>query len=132
MPMTDVVNIHDAKTHFSRLVERASHGERITIARDGVPVAMLVALEPETRLKRPIGIDRGRIVIRDDFDDPLPEFDDHADDPIEPDDEPAREGAPGHPCLALGGGRHDRLSVRRAGPSSRTAARSCCSARRAH
>jgi len=86
--MTDVVNIHDAKTHFSRLVERASHGERITIARDGVPVAMLVALEPETRLKRPIGIDRGRIVIRDDFDDPLPELDDHADDPIEPDDEP--------------------------------------------
>ena len=55
--MTDVVNIHDAKTHFSRLVERASRGERITIARDGVPVAMLVALEPETRLKRPIGID---------------------------------------------------------------------------
>ena len=49
--MTDIVNIHDAKTHFSRLVERASHGERITIARDGVPVAMLVALEPETRLE---------------------------------------------------------------------------------
>ena len=86
--MTTVVNIHDAKTHFSRLVERASHGERITIARDGIPVAMLVALEPETRAKRPIGIDRGRIVIRDDFDEPLPELEDHADDPIVPDDEP--------------------------------------------
>ena len=84
--VTDAVNIHDAKTHFSRLVERASRGERITIARDGVPIAMLVALEPETRPKRPIGIDRGRIIIRDDFDDPLPELEDHAEDPIEPDD----------------------------------------------
>ena len=70
-----VVNIHEAKTHFSRLVERASKGERITIARDGTPVAMLVAIEPETRPRRPIGLDRGRIVIHDDFDDPLPEFD---------------------------------------------------------
>ena len=89
--MTDVVNIHDAKTHFSRLVERASRGERITIARDGVPVAMLVAIEPETRPDRPIGLDRGRIFIRDDFDDPLPEFDPdymHPHDPLRPDADP--------------------------------------------
>jgi len=82
--MPETVNIHDAKTHFSRLVERARRGERITIARDGVPVAMLVAIEPETRPKRPMGIDRGRIVIHDDFDAPLPELEDHADAPIEP------------------------------------------------
>jgi prevent-host-death family protein len=86
--VTETVNIHDAKTHFSRLVERARQGERITIARDGVPVAMLVALEPETRPKRPIGLDRGRVIMHDDFDDPLPELEDHADDPIEPDDAP--------------------------------------------
>jgi prevent-host-death family protein len=73
--VADVYNIHDAKTHFSRLVERARQGERITIARDGVPVAMLVAVEPQTVIRRPIGMDRGRIVIHDDFDDPLPEFD---------------------------------------------------------
>lgn len=73
--MTETFNIHDAKTHFSRLVERARRGERITIARDGVPVAMLIAIEPETRPRRPIGMDRDRIVIHDDFDDPLPEFD---------------------------------------------------------
>jgi prevent-host-death family protein len=73
--MDETFNIHDAKTHFSRLVERARLGERITIARDGVPVAMLVAIEPETRPRRPIGMDRGRIVLREDFDDPLPEFD---------------------------------------------------------
>ncbi len=79
--MTDAFNIHDAKTHFSRLVDRVEKGERITIARAGRPVAMLVAIEPETRPKRPIGIDKGRIVIHDDFDDPLPEFDFEADDP---------------------------------------------------
>jgi prevent-host-death family protein len=73
--VTETFNIHDAKTHFSRLVERARLGERITIARDGVPVAMLVAIEPETRPRRPIGMDRGKIVIHDSFDDPLPEFD---------------------------------------------------------
>jgi prevent-host-death family protein len=73
--MGTTVNIHEAKTHFSRLVERARLGERITIAKAGVPVAMLVALEPETRPRRPIGMDRGRIVIHDNFDDPLPEFD---------------------------------------------------------
>lgn len=72
--MAATFNIHEAKTHFSRLVERARLGERITIARDGVPVAMLVAIEPATPPRRPIGMDRGRIVIRDDFDDPLPEF----------------------------------------------------------
>ncbi len=80
-----VVNIHAAKTHFSRLVERAEHGERITIARDGVPVAMLVAIEVETTLRRrPIGMDRGKVIIHAGFDDPLPELEDHADDPIEP------------------------------------------------
>ena len=87
MGVATVVNIHEAKTHFSRLVERASRGERITIARAGVPVAMLVAIEPETQPKRPIGIDRGRIVIRDDFDDPLPELDPdyvHPGDPLRP------------------------------------------------
>jgi prevent-host-death family protein len=80
-----VVNIHDAKTHFSRLVERAERGERITIARAGVPVAMLVAIEPETRPMRRLGLDEGRIVIHSTFDDPMPELDDHADDPIDPD-----------------------------------------------
>lgn len=84
--MDTVVNIHDAKTHFSRLVERAEHGERITIARAGKPVAMLVAIEPEARPTRPIGIDKGRIVIHDDFDDPLPEFDFEIDAPSDPPD----------------------------------------------
>ena len=73
--MSTTVNIHEAKTHFSRLVERAEHGERITIARAGRPVAMLVAIEPETRMERPIGLDKGLITIHPDFDDPVPEWD---------------------------------------------------------
>jgi prevent-host-death family protein len=82
--MDTVVNIHDAKTHFSRLVERAEKGERITIARAGVPVAMLVAIEPTTGLRRPLGMDKGKVIIRDDFDDPLPEFEEWLDAPIFP------------------------------------------------
>ena len=83
--MAAVVNIHEAKTHFSKLVERARNGERITIAKAGIPVAMLVAIEPETRPRRPIGIDKGRVIIHDNFDDPLPEFDpdySHPGDPL--------------------------------------------------
>ena len=80
-----VVNIHDAKTHFSRLIERVRQGERITIAKDGVPVAMLTPLPPERPARRPLGLDRGRVIIRADFDDPVPEFEaevGHADDPL--------------------------------------------------
>ena len=68
--MADVVNIHDAKTHFSRLVERAEAGEQIVIARAGVPVARLGPLVPRT--PREPGGAEGKIVMRDDFDDPLP------------------------------------------------------------
>jgi prevent-host-death family protein len=82
--MSTTVNIHDAKTHFSRLVERAEHGERITIARAGRPVAMLVAIEPETRMERPIGLDKGLITIHPNFDDPVPEWDPEYQDPDDP------------------------------------------------
>jgi len=82
--MSETFNIHEAKTHFSRLVERARLGEPITIARDGVPVAMLVPIEPPAGRRRPIGMDKGRIVIHDNFDDPLPEFDFERDDPNDP------------------------------------------------
>lgn len=69
--MSDQVNIHEAKTHLSRLVDRAEAGEEIVIARAGRPAARLVRVElPEQ--KRPLGTWRGRIEIGDDFDDPLP------------------------------------------------------------
>ena len=64
--------MHDAKTQLSRLVERAAEGEEIVIARAGRPVARLVAYR-ESVGKRVPGRWKGRIVIHDDFDDPLPD-----------------------------------------------------------
>ena len=67
------VNIHQAKTHFSRLLQRVAAGEEVVIARAGVPVARLVAVEPKQGKVRPLGMDEGRIWIADDFDAPLPD-----------------------------------------------------------
>jgi prevent-host-death family protein len=66
------INMHEAKTHFSRLVERAADGEEIIIAKAGRPVARLVPLAP-AGAPRVAGAWRGQVVIHDDFDDPLPE-----------------------------------------------------------
>ena len=68
--MPDQVNLYEAKTQLSRLVERASAGEEIVIAKAGKPVARLVPLAPPTR--RP-GQWKGQIVRSPDFDEPLPD-----------------------------------------------------------
>ena len=64
-----VVNVHEAKTHLSRLLERVDAGEEIVIARNGKPVARLVPVSAEPR--RP-GRLKGRLRIGTDFDAPLP------------------------------------------------------------
>ena len=66
------VNIFEAKTQLSKLVERAEKGQDTIIARAGKPVARLTRIEPK---KRPIrfGLMKGKIHIADDFDDYLPE-----------------------------------------------------------
>jgi prevent-host-death family protein len=64
------VNVHEAKTHLSRLLERVEQGEEILIARAGKPVAKLVPIEAPG--KRPIGLYKGQIWMSDDFDEPLP------------------------------------------------------------
>ncbi|MEL0022364.1 MAG: type II toxin-antitoxin system Phd/YefM family antitoxin [Rickettsiales bacterium] len=66
------LSIHEAKTHLSRLVEEAAAGEEIVIAKAGKPVARLVALASGADRPRRPGSMRGKIEIRDDFDDPLP------------------------------------------------------------
>ena len=66
------VNIHEAKTQLSRLLRRVAEGEEITIARAGVPVAKLIAAGPSGQ-KRPMGMDRGKIWIAEDFDTLPPE-----------------------------------------------------------
>ena len=65
------VNIHEAKTHLSRLLKRVQAGEEITISNRGVPIARLVRV-PHNKVRRQLGIERGRVWISDDFDAPLP------------------------------------------------------------
>ncbi len=65
------VNIHQAKTQFSRLIELAASGEEVVIARSGKPVARLVSYIPKGAVRRP-GSMRGKIRIKNDFDAPLP------------------------------------------------------------
>jgi len=65
------VNIFEAKTQLSKLVQMAENGEDVVIARAGKPVVRLTKLEPE---KKPIvfGLMKGEIWVAEDFDDPLP------------------------------------------------------------
>jgi len=65
------VNIHQAKTHLSRLLERVAMGEEVVIAKAGKPVAKLVPIRPATR-KFKLGSAKGEFVVPDDFNDPLP------------------------------------------------------------
>jgi prevent-host-death family protein len=65
------VNMHEAKTQFSKLIARVEAGEEIVIARDGQPVARVVAFRPPTA-KRIAGRDRGLFSVPEDFDTPLP------------------------------------------------------------
>jgi prevent-host-death family protein len=63
------VNIHHAKTHLSRLIERAAKGEPFVIAKAGKPMVKVVPLEAEEKPKpQRLGFMRGRIKIPDDFD----------------------------------------------------------------
>lgn len=61
------VNIHEAKTHLSRLVDRAAAGEEIVIARAGKPLARLVAYAPPPQERR-LGTARGQVWMAPDFD----------------------------------------------------------------
>jgi prevent-host-death family protein len=65
--MGESINIHEAKTHFSRLVERVQAGEEIVIARDGHPVARMVPLRPRKQSREP-GLWRGLVRMAPDFD----------------------------------------------------------------
>jgi prevent-host-death family protein len=67
-----IVNVHQAKTELSRLLEAAEAGEEVVIARAGKPVARLVAIGA-ARKPRQLGRLAGKIRVPDNFDDPLPE-----------------------------------------------------------
>lgn len=63
------VNIHEAKTQFSRFVDQAEAGEEIVIARAGKPVARLVALENASLKPRKLGLGKKQFAFPENFDD---------------------------------------------------------------
>jgi prevent-host-death family protein len=77
MPTTSspvqTVNIYEAKTQLSKLVDLAAAGQEIIIARNGKPVARLTTIEQPKKKPIVYGLLEGKGWIADDFDDPLPE-----------------------------------------------------------
>ena len=67
----NVINLYEAKTNLSSLVDRAAAGEEIVIAKGGRPLARLVPLNRRTT-PRPLGLRAGQVRVGADFDDPLP------------------------------------------------------------
>jgi prevent-host-death family protein len=68
--MSKAINIHEAKTHLSRLVEQAAAGHEVIIAKAGKPMARLVPLASAPRIKK-FGLLKGKIRVPDDFNAPL-------------------------------------------------------------
>ena len=66
-----IINVGQAKTHLSRLIDQAAGGEDVVIARNGRPVARLTRLVEEMAAVR-FGVLKGKFTIREDFDAPLP------------------------------------------------------------
>jgi prevent-host-death family protein len=68
--MSSVVNIHEAKTHLSRIVDEVAAGAEVIIAKAGKPMARLVPITPPPKHKR-LGLLKGKIKVPDDFNAPL-------------------------------------------------------------
>jgi len=65
------INVHEAKTKLSRLLSRVEAGEEIVISKSGQPIARLVPWQEGTENRKP-GLDKGKLIIPQDFDEPLP------------------------------------------------------------
>ena len=70
------VNIHEAKTHLSRLIQEVVDGGDVIIARDNVPLVQLVLLDT-AKSARILGTAKGKVTLAADFDEPLADFDDY-------------------------------------------------------
>ena len=68
--MTKIINIHEAKTHLSRIVEEVAAGTEVVIAKAGTPMALLSPIRASVKKKR-FGLLKGRIQIPGDFNAPL-------------------------------------------------------------
>lgn len=69
----ETVNIHQAKTNLSRLLSRVELGEEIVISNRGIPIAKLVPFRTSLDRRSSLGQDRGKFIVPDDFNAPLPE-----------------------------------------------------------
>ncbi len=69
----ETVNIHYCKTNLSRLLSRVELGEEIIISNRGIPVAKLVPFRTSSNRQASLGLDQGRFIVPEDFNDPLPE-----------------------------------------------------------
>ncbi len=67
------VNIHEAKTHFSKLIKEVQNGDEIIIAKGNKPIAKLTSIE-QTKPKRKLGTAKGKFKITHDFELPLNDF----------------------------------------------------------
>lgn len=70
------INIHEAKTQLSKLIEKVKKGEEVIISKYNKPVVKLVLIE-ELKSKRRLNTAKGRIVMSEDFDRPLDDFEDY-------------------------------------------------------
>lgn len=68
----ELVNIHQAKTNFSQLINRALKGEEVVIAKSGIPIIRLTPYEKKSTPRKG-GQLKGLLIVEDNFDDPLPE-----------------------------------------------------------
>jgi prevent-host-death family protein len=68
--MAEIINIHEAKTHLSRIVEEVAAGGEVIIAKAGKPMARLTSLAGEPRSKK-LGLLKGKLKVSDDFNAPL-------------------------------------------------------------
>lgn len=68
----ETVNIYDAKTRLSQLVDKAAQGEDVVVSRNGKPLVRITRLTAEKRRVR-FGVLKGRVSVPNDFDAPLPE-----------------------------------------------------------
>ncbi len=71
--MSNVVNVHDLKTNYSKYLEQVAHGKEIILGKHGKPVAKLVPLPQKVAVRKP-GALEGKIWIADDFDETPPEW----------------------------------------------------------
>jgi len=67
------INIHEAKTHLSRYLDRLAKGEKIVLCKRNVPIAEIRPLSEKRAQRRPIGLAKGTFEIPSEFFDPLPE-----------------------------------------------------------